>query len=308
MRPKERREHAELHAEILQVRPGSKLVKTVEQARAVAFQVNRPRAKRPPSQAVAERRIVQDAAHRGRHVGYVGRVEVKPGVIDHFGKRTRSAVQRQACHTPSPRPGADQTPPAATAAPGHGPVVEMHQVVVGTNPVNWTPLAQPSSVYGRSKLGDVRMEDVAEVADEDEPGGRFAGLPRSGQRPRSIGAGSCAGSGRRHRGHSVFRERSRSVPVRHPTRGRAAGAGRSDRGPRSGPRTFSSGSRNQASKSRRAAWETVRIRSAQRTAACSLRPREPPLPGGKDKLGMGQGSVSCIVTTTCLTFQTGKKL
>ena len=61
--------------------------------------------------------------------------------------------------------------------------------------------------------------------------------------------------------------------------------------------------------SRREASETVTIRSASRTAAVSLsRQASRPLRLGKTSSGCESGSVSCIVTTSFPTFQTGKKL
>ena len=59
----------------------------------------------------------------------------------------------------------------------------------------------------------------------------------------------------------------------------------------------------------RDASETVTIRSAQRAAAASLsRHASRPLKLGKTSSGWVSGSVSCMVTTSLGTFQTGKKL
>ena len=116
----------------------------------------------------------------------VGRVEVEPGVTDHFGKRTRPAVDD--------RRAASHRLDRGEAEPLHqrrlhqdiGPVVEMRQVVVRDEPGEMDPLAQPASSHGRSKLRDVGVEDVAEVSDQDQPYGRSA-VDAIGQTPRSAG-------------------------------------------------------------------------------------------------------------------------
>src|SRR5262249_26137754 len=92
-------------------------------------------------------------------------------------------------------------------------------------------------------------------------------------------------------------------------------AGPSGLGPKTGSapspttRTRSPGSLNHANRSRRAASETVTTRSAQRTAACSFNAHATrPARVGNTNSGRARASVSCNVTTTLGTPQTGKKL
>ena len=133
------------------------------------------------------------------------------------------------------------------------------------------------------------VEDVADVADQDQPDA-VAVEPRPGERldqPGQVLVRAQAADV-----EQVARPRLDPVPRQRGVRLGPGGLGPEDGvGPLGhDPDAVARAGRNQASRSRRAASETVTIRSAQRDRGVLLeRPGDPALPGREDQLGMGQG-------------------
>ena len=150
------------------------------------------------------------------------------------------------------------------------------------------------------------VKDVVHITREDEAD---IGLGRSGEgldEPEQILVRAQAPDVEQE---SLARVEAMPAEDRPPFRGSSARGPKIGSGPSVMTRILGSARPSQSSIARREAWETVTIRSAQCAATASLsRQAIRPLSRGKTSSGWESGRVSCMVTTSLPTFQTGKKL